>query len=501
MDKKRKRAALIAAAAIVGASALIGSGALFLSSRAGAAMASAYKSAAAESGSVESSLRASGKLARAAFDATLPYGVAVEGVYAEKGDALRRGDRVASLRASSVTEAISDVKSEIEGVDEDMEAARKGKTEEVSVRSRSSGRVKAVYAKEGDSAEDVAAQFGALAVLSLDGTMSFSFQTDADLLLGGELTVRLSGGEEAEGSVASLLNRQYTVTVSDSGPKIGESAQAFLDGKMVGEGKLAVTSPLLILNDRGTVSHVYAAENQRVGNGERLFDLSLPSTDKSYLSLKERKADLLEQLEALNALSGDPSLYAPESGELSELFISKGRALEREAGQSSGKAFTISSSQSMAIAVAVDELDIAAVKPGSHARVSIDAIPRQIFEGKTIEVADEPDPATSRYPATVLIPLEGDMRPGMSASVEIPHKKAEGLLIPLAAVQEYGERTYVYTALDRKGLSGEKDIQTGVSDGEVVAVEGLAEGDAVYYRAESGGGGMPFGFGGGGAGD
>ena len=73
---------------------------------------------------------------------------------------------------------------------------------------------------------------------------------------------------------------------------------------------------------------------------------------------------------------------------------------------------------------------------------------------------------------------------GMSASAEIFVANAENVLtIPMLALQQYGEQTFVYTAVDEDGnLTGETEITTGVSDGTLVeVVDGLEEGDTVYY--------------------
>lgn len=52
------------------------------------------------------------------------------------------------------------------------------------------------------------------------------------------------------------------------------------------------------------------------------------------------------------------------------------------------------------------------------------------------------------------------------------------------ALQEQGDRVFVYTSQDEDGnLTGEQEIVTGLSDGSTVEVtEGLSEGDTVYYQ-------------------
>ena len=58
--------------------------------------------------------------------------------------------------------------------------------------------------------------------------------------------------------------------------------------------------------------------------------------------------------------------------------------------------------------------------------------------------------------------------------------------IPVDALQERGNETFVYTKQDEEGnLTGEQMVTTGLSDGETVEItEGLSEGDTVYYQKQ-----------------
>ena len=77
------------------------------------------------------------------------------------------------------------------------------------------------------------------------------------------------------------------------------------------------------------------------------------------------------------------------------------------------------------------------------------------------------------------------MRQGMNASATITVDKRENVVtIPMNALQEQGDRVFVYTAQDEDGnLTGEQEVTTGLSDGSSVEItEGLSEGDTVYYQ-------------------
>lgn len=154
-------------------------------------------------------------------------------------------------------------------------------------------------------------------------------------------------------------------------------------------------------------------------------------------------------------------------------------------------AFSIASATEASVSINVDELDILSVKEGQTATVTLDAVDGQEFEGTITEVSNEASSGNSsaKYPVTITFEKTEDMLLGMSASATIHVNEAEdAVLIPVDALQEKGDSTFVYTKKDSDGnLSGEVEVETGISNGSQVEItSGLEEGDTVYYlKAES----------------
>lgn len=120
-------------------------------------------------------------------------------------------------------------------------------------------------------------------------------------------------------------------------------------------------------------------------------------------------------------------------------------------------AFTISSDENMCLSVSVDELDINSVELG-----------------QTVEIT---------------VAKDDQMKQGMNASATITiEEKDQILTLPMNALQEQGDRTFVYTEKSEDGtLSGEVEIETGLTDGNTVEItSGLSEGDTVYYMRSDG---------------
>ena len=149
-------------------------------------------------------------------------------------------------------------------------------------------------------------------------------------------------------------------------------------------------------------------------------------------------------------------------------------------------AFTVAPDENMILSVNVDELDINSVEKGQEATVTFDAIEDQEFTGTVTKIGSTAsvNGGVAKYTVEITIPKDEKMKQGMNASATIIiEEKEQVLILPSSALQEKGDKTFVYTQQDSDGnLSGETEIKTGLSDGSNVEItEGLSEGDTVYY--------------------
>jgi HlyD family secretion protein len=121
--------------------------------------------------------------------------------------------------------------------------------------------------------------------------------------------------------------------------------------------------------------------------------------------------------------------------------------------------FTVADLKSLIIRVNLNEVDIAKVRVGQPVRVTLDAYPQKIFDGKVRFVA----PAAKLVEKikvfeieVALAQLDPAFRTGMSANVEIlGDRRAKALSIPLEALQRRDGQTVVYRM---KGSLGPKQI-------------------------------------------
>ncbi|MEA2599308.1 MAG: HlyD family secretion protein [Acidobacteriota bacterium] len=110
--------------------------------------------------------------------------------------------------------------------------------------------------------------------------------------------------------------------------------------------------------------------------------------------------------------------------------------------------FTVADLKSLIIRVNLNEVDIAKVSVGQPVRVTLDAYPQKIFNGKVRFVAPAAkvvDKIKVFEIEVALDKLDGAFRTGMSANVEIlGDRRAGALSIPLEALQRRDGQTVVY---------------------------------------------------------
>jgi RND family efflux transporter MFP subunit len=275
------------------------------------------------------------------------------------------------------------------------------------------------------------------------------------------------------GRVVSLKVREGAVV--KTGDLLAEVEPDVNQAQSLSDVNSSVTTAELSLRD---------AERQFAAQ-QRLFNDGLigRETLKDYQMKRDLAADSLKAATTRYQIVQDRGI--PISGEASTqkarvtspmngVVITKGVELGETvtSGVSSFNAgtvlFTVADLKSLIIKVNLNEVDIAKVAVGQPVRITLDAYPQKIFNGKVRFVA----PAAKLLEKIKVFPIEialddlsDSYRTGMSANVEILGEKREkAVSIPLEALQRKEGQTVVYRLkadlkpplIDKakKGLSG-----------------------------------------------
>lgn len=248
-------------------------------------------SANAAMGSIRTAIHGGGTLeAGDPQDISVPKDVKITEFLVKNGDFVSEGDPLAAVDKVSVMAAITEVQDSMSAVRKQITAVsdEKAATE---VSATAGGRVKLVYAKEGDRVESVMLEHGTLAVLSLDSKMCVRLTVNSPLTTGESVTVTLADGKEVTGRVESNLSGLLVVTIEDKGYEVGQRVSV----SGAGEGILEIHSPWNATAFAGTVSIVYAQPEQTLGSGAALFTLK----DTDYTAQRETLAQTHREYEEL----------------------------------------------------------------------------------------------------------------------------------------------------------------------------------------------------------
>ena len=148
---------------------------------------------------------------------------------------------------------------------------------------------------------------------------------------------------------------------------------------------------------------------------------------------------------------------------------------------------SVTSQEHMTVEITVDELDISGVYVGQTATVTVDALTGEKFPGEVTAIGSTGTSGGGNSKFTVEVTLEksGNMLPGMNATAFLDVGTQSGCLsVPVAALQEAGTDTVLYTGYDmEKGtFGGAVSVTVGASDGEYAQIlAGAEEGTAFYY--------------------
>jgi len=253
--------------------------------------------------------------------------------------------------------------------------------------------------------------------------------------------------------------------------------------------------------------------NSSVISSQNSYDSSVTSYQKTAASPKSfdiasSYASLLSAQTSLDTANNNLSyatLTAPGAGVVAAIGAQIG---EMVTGGGTNNAFmTIANTAQLAVHGTVGEADVAKLKVGQVATVTVDAVGSSARMTGKVTALDPVATIQQGVPVygvdiTVDVP-NAQVRPGMSGTANvILASRQDVLVVPNLAVRSQGNRRFVQVLKD--GQPVDADVVFGISNDTVIEVaSGLQEGDTVVLpqpRAAASGQPRPGGFPGGGGG-
>ena len=218
-------------------------------------------------------------------------------------------------------------------------------------------------------------------------------------------------------------------------------------------------------------------------DGEALAQKAACTAAKANAEVSEAR------LEVAQALLDQTRLTAPFAGIVAEINGEVGEFVTPSpVGIPTPAAVDLVDINCLYVSAPIDEVDAPAIRVGMPAKISLDAFPKHIFQGKVKRIAPYVLDI-EKQARTVDVEVDftnakdsHNMLPGYSADIEvILAEHADAIRIPTEAILE-GNRVL---RLENDGILHEQQIKTGLSNWEFTEVlEGLKENDRVVVSVD-----------------
>lgn len=265
----------------------------------------------------------------------------------------------------------------------------------------------------------------------------------------------------------------------------------------------------------GWIQKVFVnAMYQYVRKGQPMFTIYSPdlvSTEQEYLLAKQNQqslsgsgsataahesdwllqaaADRLRQfgvppaeiarLERTGAVQHDIVIEAPASG-----YVTEFNALPNQYVQAETRLYTIADLSTVWVNANVFQTDLASLRPGTPATVTVDAYPGRTFKGRIEQILPQVDAATRTVPVRFVFANAGVvLKPGMYVNVSIAVPLGRRLVIPSSGLLQSGARQIAF--IDRgNGYLEPREVEAGPRlDEHVVILRGLQAGERIVSSA------------------
>ncbi|MNR75532.1 Cobalt-zinc-cadmium resistance protein CzcB [compost metagenome] len=255
--------------------------------------------------------------------------------------------------------------------------------------------------------------------------------------------------------------------------ELGEAQSAFLEAQARYELAQSVHTRKknLYRNELTAEKEVQEAENalrlariekEKAENQLKLFGYSTARIQKLA---KERQLD------------PTTPILAPISGVVTARHLTVGETVEPK-GDS--PAFVLLNTSQLWANANLYERDLAKVKVGQSATVTVTAYPGKTFQGRVSLISPELDPKTRTAHARIVVQNAGDMlKPKMFASAKIATGAQQSLAVPASALQQDKDKSFVFVQTGPETFE-RRDVEAGAQGGTLVPIHaGLQPGDQV----------------------
>jgi len=280
-------------------------------------------------------------------------------------------------------------------------------------------------------------------------------------------------------------DQQKMVSVTTKYPGFVEKVYVNYVGEPVRKGQplFEIYAPELVQTEQDLLTALRFAERMQDATPDaRARSQDLVEAARRRLAYWDITPDQVERLQESGQVFRTLTVAAPASG----VVMKRMPGLEGMAAKPGMELFHIADLSSLWLSVEAFEDQIAWLRVGSEAEVSLSYFPGETFRGRIRYIEPEVNEKTRTVPVKLEVPnRDGRLRAGMYATVRFqPVMAHDAVLAPSLAVLRTGQRNLVVVA-ETGGRFTPRDVRLGQEgDGQVEILSGLHEGERIVTSAQ-----------------
>jgi Cu(I)/Ag(I) efflux system membrane fusion protein len=280
-------------------------------------------------------------------------------------------------------------------------------------------------------------------------------------------------------------DQQKMVSVTTKYPGWVEHVYVNYVGEDVHQGQplFDIYSPELVQTEQDLLSAIdFAKRMERAPDDARRRAADLVEAARKRLEYWDIGSAQIEEFERTGKAFRTLTVNAPASG----VIMLRMPGLEGMAVRPGMELYHIADLSTLWLSVEAFEDQIAWLRVGSQADVTLSYFPGETFTGRVRYIEPQVNEKTRTVPLKLEVPNpSGRLRAGMYATVRFRPVVARGaVLVPTLAVLRTGQRNLVVVAED-EGRYAPRDVELGAEgDSHVAVTRGLAPGERVVTSAQ-----------------
>jgi RND family efflux transporter MFP subunit len=258
-------------------------------------------------------------------------------------------------------------------------------------------------------------------------------------------------------------------------------ADATYDYVKKGQPLFTIYSPDLVTTEQ---EYLLARKNQQTLKQSAVSGVAagadtLVSAAKERLEQWEVPPSEIAKLESTGKPITDLTINSPVSG-----YITERNALPNMYVQPESKLYTVADLSTVWVYAQVFQTDLARIKPGDPATVTVDAYPGKTFKGRVDFILPQVDMNTRTVRVRLALANPGLLlKPGMFVNVLLQAPAGRSVTIPASAVFHSGTRNLVFVSKG-DGNFEPREIELGPrADDDYVVLRGIKSGESLVTSA------------------